>query len=180
VLSKKVVVVFLFLALPQLLAADAQWALARSTLTYHISHPLHAVDGVSHAARGKGVCHASQCDFLITAPVTTFKSGNKKTDLHMLQVVRGTQFPMIVVRLRFPEAALASKSLRADLKIQFAGQTVEYKQVLFQRVTNGNDATIIGTIPIKISDLRIEPPEFLDIPIKDDLPVHVIATWRRL
>ena len=42
---------------------DTQWELQQSTLTYHVSHPLHQVEGVSHAARGKGVCHAGQCDF---------------------------------------------------------------------------------------------------------------------
>ena len=36
-----------------------------SMLSYHISHRLHEVDGVSHSALGKGVCHAGQCNFLI-------------------------------------------------------------------------------------------------------------------
>ena len=36
----------------------------QSTITYHVSHPLHQTEGVSHDARGKGVCHAGQCDFL--------------------------------------------------------------------------------------------------------------------
>src|ERR1700685_3688341 len=41
-------------------AADSQWVLKQSTLTYHVSHPLHESEGVSHAARGKGVCHDGQ------------------------------------------------------------------------------------------------------------------------
>jgi hypothetical protein len=52
----------LLLALPKLFAADHQWVLKQSTLTYHVSHPLHQSDGVSHAARGKGICHEGQCD----------------------------------------------------------------------------------------------------------------------
>ena len=36
------------------LAADTQWVLQQCTLTYHVSHPLHQTDGISHAARGKG------------------------------------------------------------------------------------------------------------------------------
>jgi len=40
-------------------AADSQWALQQATLTYHVSHPLHQSEGVSHAAKGKGVCHAA-------------------------------------------------------------------------------------------------------------------------
>jgi hypothetical protein len=34
-----------------LFAADHTWVLKQSTLTYHVSHPLHQTDGVSHAAR---------------------------------------------------------------------------------------------------------------------------------
>ena len=35
---------FLFLAL-SLTAADSQWVVAQSTLSYHVSHPLHQIDG---------------------------------------------------------------------------------------------------------------------------------------
>ena len=67
----------LSLALPQrLAAADEQWILDQSTVTYHVSHPLHQTEGVSHAARGKGVCHEGHCDFLIAVPVKLFDSGD--------------------------------------------------------------------------------------------------------
>jgi hypothetical protein len=59
-----------------LAAAESQWVLDQSTLTYHISHPLHQSEGTSHAAKGKGVCHARQCDFLIAVPVKSFDSGD--------------------------------------------------------------------------------------------------------
>ena len=70
-----------------------------------MSHPLHQTEGVSHAARGKGVCHAGQCDFLIAVPVKSFDSGDSNRDLHMLQVTRGAEFPMVTVRTRLPETA---------------------------------------------------------------------------
>ena len=102
----KTLMAFLLLALPALAAADSQWVLDQSTLTYHVSHPLHQVEGVSHAAKGKGVCHAGQCDFLIAVPVKSFDSGDSNRDLHMLQVTRGAQFPIVTVRTRLPEAAI--------------------------------------------------------------------------
>ena len=51
---------------------DQTWKLDQSSLTYHMSHPMHEVDGTSHAALGKGVCHAGQCDFLVAAAVKSF------------------------------------------------------------------------------------------------------------
>jgi hypothetical protein len=52
-MSKKKLAPFLLLILPALgRAADKEWLLDQSTLTYHVSHPLHQTEGVSHAARG--------------------------------------------------------------------------------------------------------------------------------
>lgn len=163
-----------------LFGAESQWVLEQSTLTYHISHPLHQVDGISHAARGKGVCHVGECDFLIAVPVKTFESGDSNRDLHMIQVVRGAEFPMVTVRFRLPENAASTGSIHADLDIQFAGQTVTYKQVPFELVMHGNQASVSGTIPAKVSDFKIEPPSLLGIPVKDDIPVRVETTWRRM
>src|ERR1700674_42784 len=127
-MNKRTLIVFLLAALPAFAAVDSQWLLVESTLTYHVSHPLHQSEGVSHAAKGKGVCHAGQCDFLIAVAVKTFDSGDSNRDLHMLQVTRGAQFPMVTVRTRLPETASTSATIQADLEIQFAGQTTQHKQ----------------------------------------------------
>lgn len=176
--NKKLLAVCCVLTLSRLVAADTQWILEQCTLTYHVSHPLHQIDGVSHAARGKGVCHAGQCDFLIAVPVKSFDSGDSNRDLHMVQVVRGAQFPIVTVRTRLPEEASASATIHADLEIQFAGQTVQYKQVPLQRVTQGNETRISGTIPATVSDFKIDPPKLLTMPIKNEIPIMVDMTWR--
>src|ERR1700688_5322552 len=151
----KNLIVCLLLALPPLAAAaDSQWVLQQSTLTYHVSHPLHQSEGVSREARGKGICHAGQCDFLIAVPVKSFDSGDSNRDLHMLQVVRGGQFPLITVRTHLPEDASSLATIPADLEVQFAGQTVQYKQIGFQHVTKGSDTLISGTIPLTLTDFK--------------------------
>ncbi len=160
-------------------AADSQWVLQQSTLTYHVSHPLHQTEGVSHAAKGKAVCHAGQCDFLIAVPVKSFDSGDSNRDLHMLQATRGAQFPLVTVRTRLPDDASGSASVHADLEIQFAGQTAEYKQVAFQLVREGKAIRVSGTIPATIADFKIEPPSLLTIAIKNEIPVRVEMTWQR-
>jgi len=156
---------------------DSQWVLAASTLSYHVSHPLHQLDGISHGARGKGTCHAGECDFLIAAPVKSFDSGDSNRDLHMLQVTRGGENPMVVVRTKFPESEISSPTLHVDLEIQFAGQTVHYKQVSFQRASEGKDVRITGTIPATVPDFKIDPPKLLTMPIKNEIPVKVDMTW---
>jgi hypothetical protein len=176
---KKTILVALLLApLPLLAQMNAQWVVEQSTLTYHMSHPMHQVDGVSHAAKGKGTCRDGQCDFLIAVPVKSFDSGDTNRDLHMLESTRGAQFPMVVVRTRFPEAATVSAMIYADLEIEFAGQTAHYQHIPFQRVALGGNVRISGTIPLTCSDFKIDRPSFLTVPIRNEIPVRVDITWR--
>jgi hypothetical protein len=158
---------------------DQQWILDQSTLSYHINHPLHQAEGVSKQARGKGTCHAGQCDFLIAAPVKSFDSGDSNRDLHMLQVAHGAQFPLVTVRTRLPQTAEASSTLTADLEIEFAGQTAHYKQVPFQLTASGSALRVTGTIPATLSDFKIAPPKLLTVPVKNEIPVKVDMTWRK-
>lgn len=169
----------LLLTLHLLAGGESQWVLEQSTVTYHVSHPLHDTDGVSHAARGKGACHAGECDFLIAVPVKSFESGDTNRDLHMLQVTRGGQFPMVTVRTRLPEGQSESATIRADLEIQFAGQTAVYKEVVFDRQTNGAETRISGTIPATLDAFKIDPPTLFAVPVKNEMLVRVEMTWRR-
>lgn len=172
--------VLLFAALPIVAQTATQWVLVQSTLTYHMSHPMHQVDGVSRAAKGKGTCGVGWCDFLIAAPVKSFDSGDTNRDLHMLEATRGAQYPMVVVRARFPQAEIASSTIYADLDLQFAGQTAHYVHVPFQRIAQGGDVRITGAIPATCSDFKINRPSFLGVPIKNEIPVRVDAIWHSL
>jgi hypothetical protein len=109
--------------------------------------------------------------------VKSFDSGDSNRDLHMLQVTRGAQFPIVTVRTRVPESASASATIYLDLEIQFAGQTVQYKQVPFKRETQGSETRITGTIPAKLTDFKIDPPSLLTVPVKNEMPVRVDLTW---
>jgi hypothetical protein len=112
-------------------------------------------------------------------PVKSFDSADSNRDLHMLQVTRGAQFPMVTVRTRLPETASASATIQADLEIQFAGQTVAYKQVPFQLTTQGKQIRISGTIPATLADFKIDPPSLLAVPVKNEMPVRVELTWHQ-
>ena len=167
----------LLLALPAIARADGQWVLERSTLAYHVSHPLHDTDGVSHAARGKAVCRSGECEVLVAAPVKSFDSGDSNRDLHMVQVVDGARYPLVSVRLRAPEAK-DSAEIHCDLQIEFAGKTAAYPQVPFTVTNEGGERRISGTIPAKLSDFGIPPPSLLAVPVKNDMPIRVDTVWR--
>jgi hypothetical protein len=167
--TAKLLIPFFFCALCGLAFADSQWILDQSTLTDHVSHPLHQVDGVSQAARGKGVCHDGQCNFLVAAPVKSFDSGDSNRDLHMVQVTRGAQFPMVTVRTRLPAStAISNSPVRPP-----ATKTCHSKLPRSEMKKK-----ITGTIPSKLTDFKIDPPTLLTMPIKNDIPVKVEMTWK--
>lgn len=172
-------VVALFLAAAWLPAhAQNQWVLGKSSLTWHINHPVHTAEGTSHDARGKGVCNNGTCDFLIAVPLNTFKSGDANRDLHMLEIVRGAANPMVVVRTELPRSELSQSTMHATLTIQFAGQSAQFRDVPFERIQQGNNVEIKGTIPANCTDFKITPPAFLMMPIQNSIPVTVDLTWQ--
>jgi hypothetical protein len=160
--------------------SDSQWIFDQGTLSYHMSHPMHEVDATSHAARGKGVCHAGWCDFLIAVPVKTFDSGDTNRDLHMIEATKGAQFPIILVRAHFPQAETSQQWIHADLQVQFAGQTAHYAKTAFERTQQGSEVRITGTIPLTCSDFNIDRPSFLTVPIKNEIPVRVDMNWHTM
>ena len=166
-----------FPAVAQTASPDQSWILDQSTLTYHMSHPIHEVDGVSRAARGKGTCHAGECDFLVAVPVKSFDSGDSNHDLHMIQTTRGAEFPIVSVRFHLPQSSLTATTLDCDLEVQFAGNTAHYSHVTFHQVVEGTSHHITGTVPSTLTDFRIQPPTFLTVPIKNEIPVRVDMTW---
>lgn len=176
---KKTVLIGFLLSVSAFAQTDSQWVLQENTLTYHVSHPLHQTDGISHSAKGKGVCHAGQCDFLIAVPVKSFDSGDSNRDLHMLQVTRGAEFPIVSVRTRLPQPDSKGEDIKADLEIQFAGQTVRYKQVSFKLEKQGAEIHVIGTIPATLTDFKIDPPSLLTLPVKNEIPVRVDTVWHQ-
>jgi hypothetical protein len=177
-MNRRILIAFLFAAIPTF-GAESQWVLQQSTLAYHVSHPLHQSEGVSHAAKGKGVCHAGQCEFLIAVPVKSFDSGDSNRDLHMIQVTRGAEFPLVAVRTRLPESDATASTINADLEIQFAGHTAQYKQVPFKLDRQGNEIHLTGTIPATLTDFKIDPPSLLTMPVKNEIPVRADMTWRQ-
>lgn len=185
-MSGRMLVVLFLMIIPWLTRADNAranntdtWVLQKSTLTFHVSHPMHSVEGISRVAEGKGECQGGECNFLVSAPVKSFSSGNNGRDSRMLRVVRGTQFPTIVVRTALPESEIHSGRIQANLEIQFAGQTVQYKDVTFQLVAHGDQITLTGIIPATLPDFKVHPPKLMFVPIRNEIPVTADMTWQK-
>lgn len=171
---------FLLLSLLGLLSIAARaenWVLNASTLTYHVAHRLHKVEGTSHASRGKGVCDAGGCQFLVAAPVNSFDSGDSNRDLHMIETTRGATFPMVKVTVKLP-AVPTGDSFAADLGVEFSGQSHTYKAVPFSVAGRADGGlTFKGVVPLNVDDFKIPKPSLLGMAIKAEVPIDAEMTW---
>lgn len=160
----------------------AQWTLEKSEITYTVTHPLHEATGKSLSAKGKGVCYASHCDFLVAVPVKTFDSGDENRDLHMLEVTRAGLYPLIEVRVKTSEIKLdkVPETIDADVEVGFAGQKVEYPKVPLDILEWKNaEARITGGFSLSLKAFKITPPSLLAMPVNDNVPVKLEMTWKR-
>jgi hypothetical protein len=161
-MNKKILIVFLARRTPRLCwRPTANGSFKQSTLTYHVSHPLHQSEGVSHAAKGKGVCHAGQCDFLIAVPVKSFDSGDSNRDLHMLQVTRGAEFPWSPYALACPNRPQRRPSTPI-WRFSSPARPPSISRFLSNLRSKGTRLIITGTIPATLADFKIDPPIAVD------------------
>jgi hypothetical protein len=72
--------------------------------------------------------------------------------------------PLWSLRATVPRNSHCAPTVHCDLEIEFAGQTVRYRQVQFQQVKEGIYTRISGTIPATLSDFKIPPALALDGP----------------
>ena len=161
-------------------ASIENWSLDHSTITYTIHHTLKTATGTSTQAKGKGKCEKGNCEFLIAVPVKTFESGDSNRDLHMLEVTRGGTNPMVVVQTALNESSLTrSPKINLNFEVQFAGKKVSYKNVPFEILKkNAHSVQTKGVITIKLNEFEITPPSLLAMPIKNEVPIEIDASWK--
>lgn len=173
------IVLLSFFGLLSVVARAENWVLQSSTLTYRVTHRLHKVEGTSRLSRGKGLCDAGGCQFLVAAPVNSFDSGDTNRDLHMIETTRGATFPMVKVTVKMP-AVPAGDSFAADLGIEFSGQSHTYRAVPFTVVGRANGGlTFKGVVPLNVDDFKIPKPSLLGMAIKAEVPIDAEMTWAK-
>ncbi|HXL72495.1 MAG TPA: hypothetical protein VN963_02615 [bacterium] len=177
---------FLLFFIPVLgLASDLKgnWVLDKSEIDYKVTHPLHHVIGKSTGARGKGICSRSECRFIVAVPVKSFDSGDSNRDLHMLQITKGADDPLIVVNVGFPPPSgkTIPGEISADLEIQFAGQKVNYSKVKLGMVSlEPGQVRVTAVITLSLKAFDITPPSLLGVPIEDSVPIQLDMTWKKV
>lgn len=169
---------YLFLVLLFSLSTQAatNFEIKESLAKYTVKHLLKTVSGESKEIKGKGVCDKSNCEFLLAVTVKSFDSGNTNRDLHMLEVMKGAKYPLVVARVSFPESVFKNKNWTGEVELELAG--IKKKVPLTLEIVE-KDLFIHGDFVFKCSDFQIERPSLLTVAIDDEVKMTVNTTWSK-
>ena len=176
------------LALSLLLAASPAGAQsftvdpAASSVTYHVVHKLHRVDGRTSTLEGKAVLQPDgKLLAMVRAPVSSFDSGDRNRDTHMLEVMEASRFPFVVVKgvaqLEGGLLAVAQKATTADVKLQAEVELHGVKEPMTIPLTvelrPDGTARVKGAFEVSLERHQIERPSLLFVKIDDACKVDV-------
>lgn len=158
---------------------------SQSTLSYHLVHKFHKVDGVSHQVEGKALLlPGGKAQVMIRVPVQSFDSGNVNRDEHMKEVVEAARYPTVELKAAgegiTPPASFPQKT-QATFKVQLAfhGQT----QVLSVPVTitweSADRIRADASFTISLDAYKIERPSLMFIKVNDALGLEAHLLFKK-
>lgn len=155
-------------------ANETAYILKKSEISYKVNFPLKTVIGKSTETKGKGLCEKKLCEFLIAAPVKSFKSGDTNRDVHMQEVTKSTQYPLVSISI---SAVDPEKPDNVSLEIEFAGAKKTLSGVHLHKTQNGKLVDVSSAFSILLSDFKVERPTLLGVGIDDQIEINVQTQW---
>lgn len=156
-----------------------------SSLTYHLVHKMHKVDGVSHQVTGKArLLPDGRAQVMIRVPAQSFDSGNVNRDAHMKEVVEAARFPTVELKAlgdgltppaSFP--ATANKTFKAQLAFHGVEQVMQIPVAL-----TWDSATRVradASFTISLDAFKVERPSLMFIKVDDALKIDARLVFVR-
>jgi polyisoprenoid-binding protein YceI len=143
----------------------------KSEITYTMTHPLHEWTGVSDAVTSVIMVDADKDNIsqvAVTAKLASFDSKNANRDSHMIEVTDGIKYPSVTFASKSIEKS--GNTLKVKGNLTFHGIT---KSISFdaQVKKSGDQLTVTGGFPVKMTDYKIDPPSLLGIVTKDEFKI---------
>ncbi|HET8540885.1 MAG TPA: YceI family protein [Anaeromyxobacter sp.] len=165
---------------PQAYSVDA----ARSTITYHLHHKLHAADGRSSSIEGKAVVQPDgKVLAMVRVPVSSFDSGDANRDSNMRDTLQAARHPFVVFKgvtsLVLP--ASHGKAIPATLagELEFHGVKHALEVPVTLQFADDGSASVKGKVNVSLEAHGIARPSLLMIKVDDALGVEFDLKLRR-
>lgn len=148
---------------------------AESSITYHLVHKMHKVDGTSHKVEGKArLLPDGKAQVSIRVPAESFDSGNVNRDAHMKEAVEAAKYPFIELKALGegvkPPATFPSTQ-QATFKAQLTFHGIQQVFDLPVSITwdSAQKAHATTTFAISLDNYKVERPSLMFVKVDDEL-----------
>lgn len=166
-------------------SADYATDPAHCTLTYHLVHKMHRVDGTSHKLEGKArLTPDGKAQVMLRAPAESFDSGNVNRDAHMKEAVEAAKFPFIELKA-LGEAVTPPTSFPTTQKKTFKAQlTFHGVQQVFDLPVeliwdSAQKVRATSSFAISLDQYKVERPSLMFVKVDDELKIDARVIFTR-
>jgi polyisoprenoid-binding protein YceI len=163
-------------------ASSYQVRAEESSLTYHLVHKLHKVNGVSKRVEGRArIQPGGLAQVMARAPIESFDSGNSNRDAHMKEATEAARFPHVELKATASNV-VAPATFPATFKTTFKAQLTFHgvQQSLDVPVeitfSDANRIVATATITISLDRFKVERPSLMFVKVNDDVSIdaHIV------
>ena len=158
---------------------------ASSSITYHLVHKMHKVDGVSHKVDGKArLMPDGKAQVLVRAASESFDSGNVNRDAHMKEAVEAAKYPFIELKAlgdgvkppaTFPTTE--KKTFKAQLTFHGIQNVFDLPvEITWESATKVHAKT---TFAISLDGYKVERPSLMFVKVDDELKLDAKLVFTR-
>ena len=165
--------------------ADLNIVPAESSITYHLVHKMHKVDGTSHKVEGKARLMADgKAQVSVRVPAESFDSGNVNRDAHMKEAVEAAKYPTIELKA-LGEGVTAPSAFPTTQKKTFKAQLSFHGiQEVFDLpvdITWDSPAKVHAatTFAISLDKFKVERPSLMFVKVDDELKLDAKLAFAR-
>jgi polyisoprenoid-binding protein YceI len=156
-------------------AAELTVVPAASSITYHLVHKMHKVDGTSHKLEGKArITPDGRAQVMVRVPAESFDSGNVNRDAHMKEAVEAAKYPWIELKALAdgvtPPATFPTtqkKTFKAQLT--FHGIQQVFDVPVDVTWDSANKVRAATTFAISLDGYKVERPSLMFVKVDDAL-----------
>ena len=158
---------------------------AESSITYHLVHKLHHVEGTSNKVEGKArLMPDGKAQVLVRAPSASFDSKNVNRDEHMKEAVEAAKYPWIELKALgeglTPPATFPTtqkKTFKAQLTFHGVQNVFDVPvEVTWESPTKVRATT---TFPISLDGYKVERPSLMFVKVDDELKLDAKIAFSR-
>lgn len=158
---------------------------ATSSLTFHLVHKMHRVDGATHKLEGKArITPDGKAQVMVRAPSESFDTGNVNRDAHMKESIEAAKYPFVELKAlgegvkppaTFP--ATEKKTFKAQLSFHGVQNVFDLPvDVTWESPTRVRATT---TFAISLDGYKVERPSLMFVKVDDELKIDAKLDFSR-